>query len=481
MDDISPNILVETKNEYTHQLTNLIVPHIYEGINSIYDDSKELHNNNNGESTVLKTFQAQLKKVPKWNQEIIDVETQRIVDRAQCDWLSDLITAVFKAHSQILSITTKKDLSNVAEKINVKIPPTGRFIHKCYIECAREFYKNPFLIDKEDLTTVEKQRNMRESLEVIEKCIVNAVRKLLPIQDILRKYIGDDESDDISKSSVITIPAAITRNEIVDGFDSMSLRSVDELQPRQQQQEAEIPKQEGGANPEKKNEEVFVSEKKEEIPPQKKEEVIVVEQKKEEVLPQEKKEVIVVEQKKEDVLPQEKKEDIVVPQKKEDVVIPQKKEEVQEKREENNIKEQDLNIKTIDLSPKKDEVKNIQEHVIKEDLKDVKNIKIDNHPLQVETAREKKPIDTEKILSELIDYSDKKKQDKNNNSKKVIRRKRTIIKRKKLIPDSTSSDTSESTSSDSESSSSDSSIKKRRRRRRLFNDADESREESEED
>lgn len=196
MDDIAPNILVETKNEYTHQLTNILIPYIYEGIASIYDDSEKLHEDNKGESTVLKTFQAQLKKVPKWNQEIIDAETQRILDRTQCEWLSDLITAVFISHTKILSVVTKKDTSS-KEKINVKIPQISRFVHKCYIECAREFFKNPFLIDKEDLTTAEKQRNMRESLQVIEQCIINAVRKLLPVQDILRKYLGDalDEDD----------------------------------------------------------------------------------------------------------------------------------------------------------------------------------------------------------------------------------------------------------------------------------------------
>ncbi len=200
MDDIAPNILVETKNEYTHQLTNILIPYIYEGIASIYDDSEKLHEDNKGESTVLKTFQAQLNKVPKWNQEIIDAETQRILDRTQCEWLSDLITAVFVSHTKILSVVTKKDTSS-KEKINVKIPQISRFVHKCYIECAREFFKNPFLIDKEDLTTAEKQRNMRESLQVIEQCIINAVRKLLPVQDILRKYLGDalDEDDIESK------------------------------------------------------------------------------------------------------------------------------------------------------------------------------------------------------------------------------------------------------------------------------------------
>ena len=36
------NFLVETKNEYTIQLINILTPHLYEGFDSIYTESKKI-------------------------------------------------------------------------------------------------------------------------------------------------------------------------------------------------------------------------------------------------------------------------------------------------------------------------------------------------------------------------------------------------------------------------------------------------------
>jgi hypothetical protein len=54
------NYLVETKTEYTIQLTNILVPLIYEGISSIYEDAIKVASQNEE----LKTFQIFLKKIP---------------------------------------------------------------------------------------------------------------------------------------------------------------------------------------------------------------------------------------------------------------------------------------------------------------------------------------------------------------------------------------------------------------------------------
>ena len=68
-----------------------------------------------------------LSKIPNWNQEIITAETERIVSCSKCDFLDDLITAVFISHTKILtSIGPNKNEC----KVNLKIPKTDNFIHK---------------------------------------------------------------------------------------------------------------------------------------------------------------------------------------------------------------------------------------------------------------------------------------------------------------------------------------------------------------
>jgi len=205
MEELSINILVEAKTEYTKQLTNTLVPYLYEGIESIYDDAIELLKESNEEISTLRMFQNLLKKVPKWNQDIIDKEMQRILDRSQCVWLPDLIAAVFVANTKILTAVRTVDSK---KKINLTITKVGHFLHKCYIECAREFYKNPFLMDKEHVNSSERQRNVRDSMKIIDQCICDAVRKLLPFQEILQQYLGESfaDEDDISDNKYIKTP-----------------------------------------------------------------------------------------------------------------------------------------------------------------------------------------------------------------------------------------------------------------------------------
>jgi hypothetical protein len=187
--------LLEVKQEYTKQLSNLLVPVIYEGLISIYTEAKKTN-----KDSPMKMFQILLARIPNWNQNIINGEYQRIVQKTQCDWINDLITAVFISHAKILSsIKTKKK----SKTLNLKIPNGDYFIHKAYIECARQFWKNPYLFydDVTMVNTIDYQRNMREVELIIEQAIQESVRKLLPVKNILQQYIALDDSSSSSSSS----------------------------------------------------------------------------------------------------------------------------------------------------------------------------------------------------------------------------------------------------------------------------------------
>lgn len=182
--------IVEAKNLYTQQLCELLSPHLYEGIKSLFDTCKE---NNN--QKVLKTFQEKLCSVIKWNQIIIDKEYDRIISDSDCTWLSKLIDAVFISHVKVLSSVTMKSNSS----INLKIPEPKNFIHKCYIECARYFYVDPSLIDDREtyLHYSEIQRNVKRSILAISNSIEKTIRELIPIQEILESYLNDNEHEQI--------------------------------------------------------------------------------------------------------------------------------------------------------------------------------------------------------------------------------------------------------------------------------------------
>ena len=182
------NFLVETKNEYTIRLVNIMNPLIFEGLMSIYNDARKAA----CEDDILKVFQSLLRQIPKWNQDIIEQETNRIINASKSyTWLNDLIKATLKANLIILMYNpTCKNQSNIDPSFYQNIK-TQEFIHKVYIECARELWNNPYLLFH-NYPPLEIKRNQRDCICIIKDCIREAIRKLLPVNHILKVYLGEE-------------------------------------------------------------------------------------------------------------------------------------------------------------------------------------------------------------------------------------------------------------------------------------------------
>ena len=125
MDESSAPIFTQAKMEYTSQLIDVLTPQLFDGIKSIYDEAITMNRVNKSQS-LLSLFRSYLEKVPSWSNEIIENETDRIIQLSKCDWLDDLLTAVFISHTKILTaIGSSNDNSN----IDLVIPKTINFIH----------------------------------------------------------------------------------------------------------------------------------------------------------------------------------------------------------------------------------------------------------------------------------------------------------------------------------------------------------------
>ena len=118
MEENNTHIFSQAKMEYTKQLIDVLTPHLFDGIKSIYDESKTVYKTNRNKSILL-VFRFFLEKVPSWNSEIIESETNRIITISSCDWLNDLITAVFISHTKILTAIGTNNDSNIEIYINV--------------------------------------------------------------------------------------------------------------------------------------------------------------------------------------------------------------------------------------------------------------------------------------------------------------------------------------------------------------------------
>ena len=210
------NLLINSKKEYTNQLILYIKPRIYEGFKSIYDEAKaHIVKNKIDSKLVLKYFQLFIKEIPKWSNNIVNDEYKRIINKSNCTWMDDLITAVFISYIKIL---TASDTNS--DDISLKIPKAYNFIHKIYIDCAREFWKEPYLF-YDDLSSVKTQRNVKECNNIIHRSIKETIQRLLPIDDILTKYVNNRRLDDLDISDFI-----VTNTVKLDTDESFSNYSV---------------------------------------------------------------------------------------------------------------------------------------------------------------------------------------------------------------------------------------------------------------
>lgn len=191
MDDFNIISLRESRNEWCMRLINILTPKISEGLKSIFISARKLCMDNNEPEKYLLTFQNLLTRIPQWNSEIIKEETSRIVTTSNCKYLEDLITCV---HIIQLKILTYVRVGTKHKKIDLNIPKLNDFIHKIYILIARVIYQKAYLYSLE-INTLERQKNNVVVENIIQECIMNAVRDSIPYELIVRSYL--DETDEI--------------------------------------------------------------------------------------------------------------------------------------------------------------------------------------------------------------------------------------------------------------------------------------------
>lgn len=199
MDDYNTSVLSEAKNEYSANLVNILTPLIIQGLQSIFKEACNLCQSNDEDNKYLMTFQNFLTRVPKWNQEIINNETKRIIQQSKCNYLEDLLTCV---HITQLKVLTSIRVATKQKKIDINIPKLADFIHKVYIKCARKCYSNVYLFET-DIAPLTQQKNLRECETICKECILNTVRESMPVEKILRAYIDETTEEEIVEEEVV--------------------------------------------------------------------------------------------------------------------------------------------------------------------------------------------------------------------------------------------------------------------------------------
>jgi len=204
----------ETRNEYMKQLCTWVVPSLVQFFRHEYDVLAQTH----GKKTMM-AFQTYCAEVPRWNQDIIDEHVNKILDGCRCDYVEELVTAVFIAHTKML---TAVRMNNKQKKLQITLPKLDHFLHRVFVECARALWKAPFLLSTE-LSTIERQKNILQLESIFSESMSNAVRSLLPVKSILREYLDEGEDADVkepeTKEKETTIEEEETKGEAPEEAD----------------------------------------------------------------------------------------------------------------------------------------------------------------------------------------------------------------------------------------------------------------------
>lgn len=193
MDDFNVSALHESKNEWGARLLVILTPLIIEGFKSIFDESYKMCKDNREMDKYLLTFQNLIIRIPKWNGNIIEKETKRIIEKSGCTYLEDLVTCI---HIIQLKLLTLMRVGQYQKKININIPKFEDFIHKAYINVARKIYKNVYLFEIK-VSPLEVQKNNRELEIIVQECILNTIRENIPVAEILKAYMDETCEEDV--------------------------------------------------------------------------------------------------------------------------------------------------------------------------------------------------------------------------------------------------------------------------------------------
>jgi hypothetical protein len=189
MDDPALSVFSEARNEYMKQLTQYIrqpfLNFFLEQLQVARDEMRETP------KKYLWQFQNRLKSIKEWNIDKVQHEITRIQMTSNCDFLEELITAVFIAHTKVM---TAIRISSRKSKVNITVPKLEHYLFKAICESSDLLWANAFLF-RDDISPIEKQKNMRQVEGLVIEGMQQAIRCLLPVKSILRDLVAEDEEE----------------------------------------------------------------------------------------------------------------------------------------------------------------------------------------------------------------------------------------------------------------------------------------------
>jgi hypothetical protein len=190
------SVYSDARTEYTKQLCVFLVPAYFQFFVDLLEKAKQ--DMVQEPKRALWQFQTYLNDIHDWNMERVRQEIQRIHSNSGCDYMEDLLTAVFIAHTKVL---TAIRLSSNNKKVEINIPKVDHFLFKVLCETSKLLWSSTYLF-RDGIPGIEKQQNYRTIETILNEGILQAVRSLVPVKSILKDFVSQDTKEDSDEEDV---------------------------------------------------------------------------------------------------------------------------------------------------------------------------------------------------------------------------------------------------------------------------------------
>jgi hypothetical protein len=187
-----------------------LVPHIADGLWSIYDNAKTACERNQQPEKTIQTFQNLLTRIPQWTEDVLKKEVERISIASKCDYMEDLLLGVFVSYIRAFASLQQTE----AQRVNIEFdrPSIEKFIHTFYILAARKSWSTAYLFKTIGVSSEQQARNRRDIETMLESVMNEVIDSFIPWKKISQAYFHARE-EEASAPAPAPAPAPVTFGE----------------------------------------------------------------------------------------------------------------------------------------------------------------------------------------------------------------------------------------------------------------------------
>jgi hypothetical protein len=174
------------KQSLRENLSRVLIPHVADGLWSIYDNAKVACIRNKQPGETLKTFQNLLTRVPQWTDEVLTTEVSRIEKVSKCEYMDDLLLGVFVSYIRAFASLQQSEETHV--NVQFERPTLSKFVFTLYKSAARKCWSNAYLFKTIDVSSEQQSRNRRDIETMLGGTLDEVIDSFIPWKEISKAY-----------------------------------------------------------------------------------------------------------------------------------------------------------------------------------------------------------------------------------------------------------------------------------------------------